>query len=59
MDLRQTRNFYCHKCWEAYEADRLQEHWDTPAELEAKVAKLTQLIAAAKYVVAFTGMGLC
>lgn len=58
VDDRQTRQFYCSACWAKYEGDRLVEFVDSPAELESKCARLAEMIASAKHVIAFTGAGI-
>lgn len=58
VDERQTKQFYCSVCWAAYDQDRLIEIFDPKEELQQKCAKLAQMIASARYIIAFTGAGL-
>eukprot|EP00419_Tripos_fusus_P000371 CAMPEP_0172672430 /NCGR_PEP_ID=MMETSP1074-20121228/11540_1 /TAXON_ID=2916 /ORGANISM="Ceratium fusus, Strain PA161109" /LENGTH=360 /DNA_ID=CAMNT_0013489613 /DNA_START=153 /DNA_END=1233 /DNA_ORIENTATION=+ len=57
VDERQTGQYFCSNCWAHYESDRLTEYFDKPDMLETKCRSLASMLAAARYVVAFTGAG--
>lgn len=58
LDERQTKQFFCSRCWARYEGDRLLELFDPPDELDAKCVQLANMLKNAKYIIAFTGAGI-